>query len=248
LWQSWWFRSLAGAGMLGSVGGLSLYLTQKRMKRKLKRLEQQNAIERERGRIAKDMHDELGSNLTRIMMLGQRVLEDVSQPGELTVHAQKIVTSARATVQSLDEIVWAVNPNNDTLDELVGYLNQYASQFFEGTSIKYRLEMPRRPSRQMFPAEIRHNLFLTIKEALNNVLKHSQASEVRVGINETRGKLEIIVADNGRGFNQNEGGHARKGNGLENMRKRMIELGGESHLTSVPGKGTELKFTIRLKS
>jgi signal transduction histidine kinase len=100
----------------------------------------------------------------------------------------------------------------------------------------------------MFPAEIRHNLFLTIKEALNNVLKHSQASEVRVGINETRGKLEIIVADNGRGFNQNEGGHARKGNGLENMRKRMIELGGESHLTSVPGKGTELKFTIRLKS
>jgi signal transduction histidine kinase len=216
------------------------------MRRKLRQLEQQNAIERERGRIAKDMHDELGSNLTRILMLGQRILDDASRPAELEVHAQKIVTSARATVQSLDEIVWAVNPENDTLDELVGYLNQYASQFFDGTNIRYRLEMPRNLSSQTFPAEIRHNLFLIIKEALNNALKHSQASEVRVGVNEAGGTLEISVADNGQGFTPGE--RSRKGNGLENMRKRVAEMNAEFQLHTVPGQGTQLKFIITLNS
>ena len=105
-------------------------------------MERQHAVERERGRIAKDIHDDLGSSLTRIMMLGERTHEDIGRPEELAVHAGKIVTSARAAVQALDEIVWAVNPENDTLDGLVGYLNQYANQFFEGTNVKCRLEMP----------------------------------------------------------------------------------------------------------
>ena len=247
LWQTGWFQGLVAAGILGAAAGLARYVTQRRIRWQLRQLEQQNAIERERGRIAKDMHDELGSNLTRIMMLGQRILEEGSQPADLAVHAQKIVTSARATVQSLDEIVWAVNPENDSLDELVGYLNQYASQFFEGTNIRYRLALPRDASQQLFPAEIRHNLFLAIKEALNNVLKHSQATEVHVNVNEFRGRVEVVVADNGRGFSPPDGAPGRKGNGLENMRQRLAELGGTLEINSRPGQGTELKFTIPLR-
>ena len=247
LWQTGWFQGLVAAGILGCAAGLARYVTQRRIRAQLRQLEQQNAIERERGRIAKDMHDELGSNLTRIMMLGQRILEEGSQPADLAVHAQKIVTSARATVQSLDEIVWAVNPENDSLDELVGYLNQYASQFFEGTNIRYRLALPRDASQQMFPAEIRHNLFLAIKEALNNVLKHSQATEVHVNVNEFPGRVEVVVADNGRGFSPAEGATVRKGNGMANMRQRLEELGGTLEIAGGPGQGTQLKFTIPLR-
>jgi ligand-binding sensor domain-containing protein/signal transduction histidine kinase len=248
LWQTWWFRALAILAVLGAVSGTARYATQKRMQRKLELLQQQHAIEKERGRIAKDIHDDLGSSLTRIMMLGERVQEDIARPAELEVHAGKIVTSARATVQSLDEIVWAVNPENDTLDGLVGYLNQYANQFFQSTNVKCRLEMPARLSRLVLPAEVRHDLFLVVKEALNNVLKHAQAAEVRLRLAESATGVEIEIEDNGRGFEPGAGRAGRRGNGLENMRKRMASLGGGFRLTSAPGQGTKLEFTVSVNS
>jgi ligand-binding sensor domain-containing protein/signal transduction histidine kinase len=248
LWQTWWFRGLAVLALLGAVGTAARYTTQKRMQRKLEALERQHAVERERGRIAKDIHDDLGSSLTRIMMLGERTNEDIGRPEELAVHAGKIVTSARAAVQALDEIVWAVNPDNDTLDGLVGYLNQYANHFFEGTNVKCRLEMPARLSRLALPAEVRHNLFLVVKEALNNVLKHAQATEVRVRMAESASDVAIEIEDNGRGFQPGAGGAGRQGNGLDNMRKRMEHLGGGFRLASTPGQGTKLEFTVRVDS
>jgi signal transduction histidine kinase len=248
LWQTWWFRGLAILCILGAVGGAARYTTQKRMQRKLETLKRQHAVERERGRIAKDIHDDLGSSLTRIMMLGERTREDMGRPEELAVHAGKIVTSARAAVQALDEIVWAVNPENDTLDGLVGYLNQYANQFFESTNVKCRLEMPARLSRLALPAEVRHDLFLVVKEALNNVFKHAQASEVRVRMAESATGVEIAIEDNGRGFEPGAVTTGRRGNGLENMRKRMENLGGGFRLTSAPGRGTKLSFTVQVDS
>jgi signal transduction histidine kinase len=248
VWQTWWFRGVAVLVILGAVGGVARFTTQRRMQRKLEALERRHAVERERGRIAKDIHDDLGSSLTRIMMLGERTRDDVGRPEELAVHAGKIVTSARAAVQALDEIVWAVNPENDTLDGLVGYLNQYATQFFESTGVKCRLEMPARLSGLVLPAEVRHDLFLVVKEALNNVLKHAQATEVRVGMAETVTGVEIEIEDNGRGFEPGGGSGGRRGNGLENMRKRMESLGGGFRLTSTPGRGTKLEFTVRVDS
>jgi signal transduction histidine kinase len=248
LWQTWWFRGLAVLAILGAVGGAARYTTQKRMQRKLEALERRHAVERERGRIAKDIHDDLGSSLTRIMMLGERTNEDIARPEELAVHAGKIVTSARAAVQALDEIVWAVNPENDTLDGLVGYLNQYATQFFESTSVKCRLEMPATLSRLVLPAEIRHDLFLVVKEAMNNVLKHAQATEVRVRMAESATGVEIEIEDNGRGFEPGAGSAGRRGNGLENMRKRMEHLGGGFRLASTPGQGTKLEFAVSVNS
>jgi signal transduction histidine kinase len=235
---------LAILAILAAVGGVARYTTQKRMQRKLEALERRHAVERERGRIAKDIHDDLGSSLTRIMMLGERTNEDIGRPEELAIHAGKIVTSARAGVQALDEIVWAVNPENDTLDGLVGYLNQYANQFFEGTNVKCRLEMPARLSRLTLPAEVRHDLFLVVKEALNNVLKHARATEVRVRMAETATGVEIEIEDNGRGFEPGSASAVRRGNGLENMRRRMEHLGGGFSLTSAPGQGTKLAFTV----
>jgi signal transduction histidine kinase len=198
----------------------------------------------ERTRIAQDIHDELGSSLTRIMLLGERAQEDVGRPAELGVHARKIVTSARSAVQVLDEIVWAVNPENDTLEGLAGYLNQYANQFFESTSIRCRLEIPAKLPTLLLPADVRHDLFLVVKEALHNVLKHSQASQVRVRLTAIDSTVEITVTDNGCGFNAAGAGEGRKGNGLGNMRQRMEALGGAFHLESATGQGTSLRFTV----
>ena len=108
--------------------------------------------------------------------------------------------------------------------------------------------MPARLSRLALPAEVRHDLFLVVKEALNNVLKHAQASEVRVRIAEAAARLEIGVEDNGQGFDAGRSGAGRRGNGLENMRKRIEALGGQFHMASAPGQGTKLKFTVRVAS
>jgi signal transduction histidine kinase len=205
---------------------------------------QREAALEERTRIARDIHDDVGSSLTFIMMLGEQCREDIAKPRELAMHADKVVSYARATVQALDEIVWAVNPQNDTLDALVGYLNQYASQFFESTNVHCRLDVPETLSSLALPAEVRHDLFLVVKEALNNILKHARASEVSVAIAESAGALEIAIEDNGCGFDTATFAGSRPGDGLKNMRKRMAKIGGGFFLASLPGQGTKLRLTI----
>lgn len=246
-WQTTWFFAAVALGCIAAIYSIARYMTKMRMQRNLEMLKQQNAIERERGRIAKDIHDDLGSNLTRIMMLGERAQDDLNNPAELDTHVKKIVACACDTVQTLDEIVWAVNPENDTLDGLVAYINLYISRFFESTNIACRLEMPTEISGIRLSAEIRHDLFLTVKEALNNILKHSGATEVHVQISENGHSVKIIIEDNGRGINGAANNGARKGHGMENMRKRCENCGGEMTITSVPGQGTKLTITFPLR-
>jgi signal transduction histidine kinase len=250
----WWTlpRVLAALGTVAAVllaamlWALSLRRRVSAQTAVIREKAQREAALEERARIARDIHDDVGSNLTFIMMLGERAREDLARPPELAIHADKIVTYARSTVQALDEIVWAVNPQNDTLDGLVGYLNQYAAHFFESTNLRCRLQTPETLPALALPSEVRHELFLVVKEALNNVFKHSQASEVSVAIAETSGALEIAVVDNGRGFDPRKPGARNGGNGLENMRQRMAGIGGAFCLASSIGQGTTLKFTVRV--
>ena len=247
-WQTWWFRGLLVVLVVGGASGIALYATRRRMQRKLQLLEQRHAIEKERGRIAKDIHDDLGSSLTRIMMLGERVEEGLGRREDIARHVSKIVSSARHTVQSLDEIVWAVNPENDTLNGLLEYIGHYASEFFENTRVRCRLELPVELPEFSLPAETRHNLFLVVKEALNNAVKHSGATEVRVEVAVAEDTLRILVEDNGRGFDLHAPTNGRVGNGLQNMRKRMEHLGGNFEVASAAGQGTTLKFNLKLKA
>lgn len=245
-WQTWWFRTLLALLVIGSASGTALYATRRKMQRKLQLLEQRHAIEKERGRIAKDIHDDLGSSLTRIMMLGERVEEGLGKREDIGPHVSKIVASARHTVQSLDEIVWAVNPENDTLNGLLAYIGHYANEFFENSDVNCRLELPVELPPVNLVAETRHNLFLIVKEALNNALKHSGATAVRVEVSAKNGAVQILVEDNGHGFDVNAAGNGRGGNGLENMRKRIEHLGGQFEISSAPERGTSLKFVLAL--
>jgi signal transduction histidine kinase len=245
-WQTWWAQGAAGLLVLGAVSGIARYVTRRRMQRQLELLEQRHAIEKERGRIAKDIHDDLGSSLTRIMMLGERAEEGLEKRDGVGVQLGKIVTTARHTVQALDEIVWAVNPENDSLEGLVQYIGHYADELFEDSPIRCRLELPAELPACDLTAEVRHDLFLAVKEAFNNILKHSKASQVHVKVTMQSKKFEILIEDNGCGFDSEVASHNGKGNGLRNMRKRIEAIRGQLDLTSTPGRDTKIKITAPL--
>jgi signal transduction histidine kinase len=140
----------------------------------------------------------------------------------------------------MDEIVWTINPKNDTLDHLANYIFQYAQEYFQDTGVSCRLDVPAQLPDRPLSTEVRHNLFMAVKEALNNALKHAAATEVRIGLGLMDGRLTITIADNGRGFAV---GPARgKGNGLENMNQRLEHIGGRLVLDSEPGRGTSIRL------
>jgi signal transduction histidine kinase len=209
---------------------------------------EQRALERERIRIARDIHDELGASLTRISLLSEPVRGEISsQPRLMTdSDADDIYSTVREAIRSMDEIVWAVNPAYDTLDSLVAYLGRYAERYLGTVGISCRLDVPLEVPRQALSTEIRHNVFLAFKEALHNVVKHARASEVRVSVALELNGFMVVVADNGCGFDRNIAGAPRaispgpdrvsSGNGVANMCKRMEEIGGACALETNPGR------------
>jgi ligand-binding sensor domain-containing protein/signal transduction histidine kinase len=242
-WQTGWFIGLTGLGLVGSIAGSVRYVSVKRLQRKLAALQQQAAIQKERARIAKDIHDDLGASLTQITLLSDR--SETEETVELRANTRKISNTAREMAQSLDEIVWAVNPEHDTLEGLVEYLSQSADDFLEDTPIRSRVKLPSHLPHCSVPAEVRHQLFLAFKEALNNAVKHAGATEIEIEFVAEPPQLQITVADNGKGFAPSSS-HPR-GNGLYNMRKRLESLGGQFDLTSRPAQGTEIKMSIPLE-
>jgi signal transduction histidine kinase len=152
----------------------------------------------------------------------------------------------------MDEIVWAVNPQHDTLDSLAGYLSRFASDFLSAANVRCRLDFPLQlPARQL-TAEVRHNLFLAFKEALQNVAHHAAAGEVCIMLKLEAEKLVLIVSDDGRGFDvgkldissPQKPDRFSQGNGLANIRRRLAEIKGECEIKSVPGRGTTVHFTV----
>ncbi|MEY2429917.1 MAG: hypothetical protein QOJ40_2802 [Verrucomicrobiota bacterium] len=241
-WQTWLFRSFALAGFTLILIALVRYVSFRRLRRHLQHLEQQAALHKERARIAKDIHDDVGANLTQIALLGELTQQDGATPEKSGERIQRISATARLAVKSLDEIVWAVNPRNDTLAHLIDYTGQYALDYLRVADIRCRLDFPEQTLDREVSTDVRHNLFLVVKEALNNIVKHAQASEVWVRVAATGGVLRIAVEDNGCGF---EGSPEQNGaDGLRNMRQRVADIGGECRIESGTGKGTKVTLTL----
>ena len=136
--------------------------------------------------------------------------------------------------------VWTINPKNDTLDHLANYVFQYAQEYFQDTGVSCRLDVPAQLPDRPMSTEQRHNLFMAVKEALNNALKHAEATEVRIGLGVMDGRMTITITDNGQGFSVEKA--RSKGNGLENMKQRLQQIGGRLVLESEPGRGTKIKM------
>ena len=234
-WQTGWFLAVLIVFFLGLVVAVVRYLSTQKLHRQLQALKQREALEKERSRIARDLHDQLGANLTQVALLGEMAETDKNSPAEIASHAQQISQTARETTRALDEIVWAVNPSNDTLDSLINYACKYGQEYLALAGLRYRAEVPAQLPVIPIPPEVRHNVFLAFKEAVNNVVKHAQASEVWIRLRLQSGKFALSIEDNGRGPGALDDQAAQTRNGLRNMRRRMEDIHGEFSI----GPGTK---------
>ena len=242
-YQTAWFR--AGAGLL-VVCGLSLALVnaaRKRMRRRLAQVERQHELERERTRIAQDLHDDLGAGLTEISLLSGLLQDPAKLPERRQEALGRIVQRCRDLVMALDEIVWAINPRNDTVNSLSGYFSRYAQGFLAPTTIRCRLEVDECEPDKPLNSEQRHNLFLAFEEALTNVVRHAGASEVRIKSSCVDSKLLVSIEDNGRGLTHTAG---QDGEGLNNLRQRLAQIGGECEILTPPSGGVSVRLTLPL--
>ena len=245
---------MATLAAASAVAGSVLIETRRRMHRKLERLEQQRGIERERTRIAKDIHDDLGASLTRITLLSQTARSELDNPSQAAVDLDRIYGTARELTRAMDEIVWAVNPKHDTLDSLASYLGRFAQDFLGAAGIRCRLRLPLELPQWPLTAEVRHNLFLAFKESLHNAVKHAAATEVQISLKVGPASFVLSVTDNGCGFlpespAQTPPDPARpaNGNGLVNMRQRLNQIDGSCEIKSAPRAGSNVTFRVPVK-
>lgn len=243
--DTWWFRAGLLLAFTSAIFAVARFLAGRRVQARLRALEQQAAVERERARIARDIHDDLGSRLTKIALLGGLATRERTEPEKVGRRLQEISDTARQLLKSLDETVWAVNSRNDNLPQLVNYLGQFAAKFLATAEIACVLDLPDDPPARPVSAEARHNLFLAVKEALTNVVKHAHAREVRFGCQVVDETLRVVIADDGLGC----AGRAPddpEADGLRNMRQRMSLLGGRFDLEGIPGAGTRVILVLPL--
>lgn len=250
LMPSFWERTsvrLLGGLVVTGVVALSVWRWERaRSQRHLRELQMQRAMENVRHRIARDIHDDLGSGLTEITLLCDNLRVDGNDPETVQETVRRIAECARALTRQIDEVVWAINPRTDTLEGLVTYLNEYAQGTLAMAGIRCRLNTaPELPNMEL-PTNVRHSLFRAAKEALNNSIKHAHPTEVTITIEPRGDKLVLLIQDNGHGFDPNAG--AKRGNGLKNIRQRVEEIGGTCTIQSAIGAGTSVCLTIPIRN
>lgn len=243
-WQTTWFMLLSLALLVFLTVLIVKRIQKIRYTNRIKAMEQENALEKERLRISKDMHDDVGASLTRISILSEILKTQQNNPEKSRETIDDISEIAGSVVDELSEIIWAMNPRNDFLDSFSSYVRSYASAYFESTDTSIRFVFPDQIENLPMTAEIRRNLFLTIKEALHNISKHARARNVLMKIAVAGKKISIEIKDDGIGFNPDNSSNL--GNGLSNMERRVLECGGQIKIFSSENNGTSISLSMDL--
>jgi signal transduction histidine kinase len=224
--------------VLAIVIGALLYINGRQLKKKL---EEQNAIARERRRISSDLGEDVGPGLSEISRLSEIVRINALTP-EAKAGAERIASTSKELLSDIREIIWALNSNNDYVESLITYIGRYAEAYFENTDVKLKIIMPAGLPDVPINGESRRNVFYSVKEALHNILKHSGATRAEVIFSVSGGQLTIVLSDNGSGIL--EGGQNRFGNGLRNMRNRMEAVNGLFTIESNGGAKVTLSLPV----
>jgi signal transduction histidine kinase len=243
-WRTSWFWGAMLVGIAAAVIGAWRYLAWYRIRREMVQLKSQQALERERMRITHDIHDDLGARVTQISLLSAMSMDNPAFPEKARTEFDRISRMSRELVSALYETVWAVNPENDNLDALGNYLCQMVNQLCERSQFRCRFHVLDLPREIQVSSQTRHNISMAVKEAVHNVIKHANASEVVMRMAFTGNFLAISVRDDGRGFTPN--GHVA-GNGLTNMKRRLEDIGGKCSVESLPGKGATVRIELFVK-
>ncbi|HVM88856.1 MAG TPA: two-component regulator propeller domain-containing protein [Puia sp.] len=241
-WQTTLFRSLIALLFIGVIWLLIKWYLSIKIQKHRREFEKQQAIEKERTRIATDMHDDLGAGLSSIRFLSEKVKRNTFSEVTKT-DIDKILSSSSELIDKMNEIVWAMNEKNDSLDDLLTYVRSYAKEYCEDNNIVCEIKIPDNIPPVFVSGEMRRNVFLTIKESLHNIIKHAQASKAEIEL-KIDSKLYASIKDDGRGFTGKENKYYHSGNGLKNMRKRIESTGGS--FTIYENNGTVVEFSVPL--
>jgi signal transduction histidine kinase len=233
------------AAMTIGIFSTARYVSHRRLQAKVRQLEQENAVQRERARIAQDIHDDIGAHMTQISLLTELTRRHLRAPEVAAEHIGQIGRKAGEAIKALDEIVWAANPRNDTVADLLDYAGQYAVNFLQAAGVRCRLDFPDKPPARTLSGEARHGLFLAVKEALHNIVKHARATEVWLRVRTSAAGLEWQVDDNGCGFAAPA--PDALADGLRNMRERLERLGGSCEIQTAPGAGVRVTLFLPWK-
>jgi signal transduction histidine kinase len=252
---SWWTAEHVGwltasvMGFLLAVGAVFFWVHRRRVARQMAAMKAQAALAAERSRIARDLHDEIGSNLTHISILSTLASKSVSeQPQNAQQHCVEAALAAQQTIRAFDEILWSVNPKNDTLHSLSHYICRYAEETLAPAGIACRFELNESFPNLLLPPNCRHGLLLAVKEAIHNIVKHAAAKKVEIKCGMESDRVFLVrVNDDGCGMASRistPGSIKREGLGMENLRRRLAELGGTCEIESKAEQGT--RVTLRL--
>jgi len=241
-WKKTWFYIACGISFLAGIIYITYIVSQQKIKKRIRQLEKQHAIDAERNRISRDMHDEIGSGLTHIALLSELIQTQQKTDVAIKTDLGSISVAARKLVESMSEIIWALNPQNDSLENLLSYLREQMQQHFEPFELSLKIVFPDDVPPVKLSNEQRRNLYLVTKEALNNVMKHSRAQIVNLVLEIEMNQLIFRVCDDGVGLPDTVS--RPTGNGLKNMRKRMEDIGGTIEWIRQK-KGVKVVYTLK---
>jgi two-component sensor histidine kinase len=238
-WQTGWFQiTLSALCSLAVLFSLRL-MAQLALHRKERLLLQQ-----ERARIAREIHDDIGARMTQLVLHGEVAQNELANSSEIREQLVQLCDEARSLLSTMDEILWAVNPQRDGVRDFASFVCDYAQEFLRNTPIQCLFEIDNDIPETALDLPTRRSLLMAIKEALNNAVKYSKATELRLKIHQLGQRLVVTVEDNGQGFDTAALKPGR--NGLANMFQRMKEIGGRRQLTTRPGGGCRLEFSVPL--
>lgn len=241
IWERWWFYALLVLLIISLAFVMVLFINQRKLKKQLAVLEKEQQMDKERQRISREMHDDIGAGLTQITMMSESAKSKAGTGSAKEL--EDIAETGRRLVSSMSEIIWSLNPENKTLEQLMAYLREQLHKQLEYAGIPYSLQLADEGKNIILSNEQRRNILLATKEIVNNAIKYSQASNILVSIQLNKNTLHGHIEDDGCGFDTGAG---YKGNGLKNIRHRIEELHGTLEIRSEKNKGSIFSYTIPL--
>lgn len=235
-WQTWWFRTLFLSLIFSLIFLIVRFYVRQKVRSKARELDQQRSLYLERLRISKDVHDDLGSGLSKISLMAEMAQNKINKNGVLGNDIKQISLVSKELIENIRDLIWVLNPENTSLDQLVARLREYCADYLDNIPVELKLDFPSSVPTVPISQEVQRSVFLIVKEAINNCIKHAEASTIEVKLNFFECKMIISVTDNGKGFDM---AHLKgSGNGLRNMKHRIELIGGYFAISSSQGQTT----------